>query len=89
MVRSLLAHEVGPTAEPTWPVACCGGFAVIAYPARYGVSGIMSFMVNQYGMVYEQNLGKDTAAITAEINAYNPDASWRQSAPSPILVNAH
>jgi hypothetical protein len=66
-----------------------GGFAVIAYPARYGMSGIMSFMVNQDGLVYEQNLGKDTAAITAKINAFNPDPSWKQSAPSPILVNAH
>jgi hypothetical protein len=43
-----------------------GGFAVIAYPARYGVSGIMSFMVNQDGMVYEQNLGKNTAAMASK-----------------------
>jgi hypothetical protein len=66
-----------------------GGFAVIAYPARYGVSGIMSFMVNQDGMVYEQNLSKNTAAIAAKINMFNPDASWRQLASSPALVNTH
>jgi hypothetical protein len=66
-----------------------GGFAVIAYPARYGVSGIMSFMVNQDGMVYEQNLGKNTAAIAAKINMFNPDANWRQVASSPTLVNTH
>jgi hypothetical protein len=64
-----------------------GGFAVIAYPARYGVSGIMSFMVNQDGMVYEQNLGRNTADIAGKINTFNPDSSWKQSAPSPILVN--
>lgn len=66
-----------------------GGFAVIAYPARYGVSGIMTFMVNQDGMVYEQNLGKNTAAVAAKINTFNPDTSWKQTAPSPILVNTH
>jgi len=66
-----------------------GGFAVIAYPARYGASGIMSFMVNQDGLVYEQNLGKNTAAIAAKMNAFNPDPNWTQSAPSPILVNTH
>ena len=66
-----------------------GGFAVIAYPARYGVSGIMSFMVNQDGMVYEQNLGKNTAAIASKITTFNPDASWKQVASSPTLVNTH
>lgn len=66
-----------------------GGFAVIAYPARYGVSGIMSFMVNQDGVVYEQNLGKNTAAIAAKIITFNPDARWRQVPSPPILVNTH
>jgi len=55
-----------------------GGFAVIAYPARYGVSGIMSFMVNQDGRVYEKNLGKGTAKIAAKMTTFNPDASWKQ-----------
>jgi hypothetical protein len=66
-----------------------GGFAVIAYPARYGVSGIMSFIVNQDGVAYEQNLGKNTAAIASKINMFNPDASWKQVASSPTLVNTH
>lgn len=55
-----------------------GGFAVIAYPARYGVSGIMTFMVNQDGLVYEKNLGKRTAAIAAKMTTFNPDASWKR-----------
>jgi hypothetical protein len=53
-----------------------GGFAVIAYPARYGASGIMSFIVNQDGVVYEKNLGKNSAAIAAGLTSFNPDASW-------------
>jgi hypothetical protein len=66
-----------------------GGFAVIAYPARYGVSGIMSFLVNQDGVVYEQNLGKNTTAIASKMTTFNPDASWRQLASSPTLANTH
>ena len=66
-----------------------GGFAVIAYPARYGVSGIMSFMVNQDGLVYEHNLGKNTTTIASKMTTFNPDARWRQVTSSPILVNTH
>lgn len=66
-----------------------GGFAVVAYPARYGASGIMSFMVNQDGLVYEQNLGKNTTAVASKMTTFNPDARWRQVTSSPILVNTH
>ncbi len=52
------------------------GFAMLAYPAAYGNTGIMSFIVNHYGDVYEKDLGPDTAAQAAAIRAYNPDASW-------------
>ena len=55
-----------------------GGFAVIAYPAEHGISGIMSFLVNQDGLVYEKNLGKNTAAIASGMTTFNPDASWRK-----------
>lgn len=58
-----------------------GGFAVIAYPARYGASGVMSFMVNQDGVVHEKNLGKNTAAIASKMTIYNPDASWKRIEP--------
>jgi len=66
-----------------------GGFAVIAYPARYGASGIMSFLVNQDGMVYEQNLGKNTATIAAKLDTFNPDSHWRQLASPSTLINDH
>lgn len=52
------------------------GFALVAYPARYGNSGIMTFIVNAYGIVYEKNLGPDTATIAAKMDTYDPDDSW-------------
>lgn len=55
-----------------------GGFAVIAYPARYGSSGVMSFIVNQDGVVYEKNLGADTTAMASRMTTFNPDASWKR-----------
>jgi hypothetical protein len=57
-----------------------GGFAVLAFPARYGASGIMSFMVNHEGVVYEKNLGRNTAELAATITSFNPDASWKKAA---------
>jgi Protein of unknown function (DUF2950) len=55
------------------------GFALIATPAIYGVSGIMTFIVNQEGAVYEKDLGPDSAAIAARISQFNVDAGWRKS----------
>ena len=55
-----------------------GGFAVIAYPTRYGASGIMSFIVNHDGVVYQKDLGKNTAAIAAKMTTFDPDPSWKQ-----------
>ena len=54
-----------------------GGFAVLAYPAQYGDSGIMTFMLNQNGVVYEKDLGKSTDQVAAAIAQFNPDKSWR------------
>jgi hypothetical protein len=56
-----------------------GGFAVIAYPAQYGKSGVMSFIVNHDGKIYEKNLGANTPAAASKIDAYDPDASWKQT----------
>ena len=55
-----------------------GGFAVLAYPARYGESGVMSFIVNQDGVVYQKDLGQKTAALVAEITEFSPDTSWNR-----------
>jgi hypothetical protein len=54
------------------------GFAMVAYPAKYGNSGIMTFIVNQNGIVYQKNLGKNTAAIASSMKLYNPDKSWKK-----------
>ncbi len=53
-----------------------GGFALLAVPANYGVSGVMTFMVNQDGVVYEKNLGEDSAALAAKITVFDPDSTW-------------
>ena len=54
-----------------------GGFALIAWPAQYDVTGVMTFIVNQDGIVRERDLGTQTDAAARKMTAYNPDASWR------------
>ena len=55
-----------------------GGFALVAYPAQYGVSGIMTFVVNHNGIVYQKNLGEDTKKIAHAMKLFNPDGTWQQ-----------
>lgn len=55
------------------------GFALIAWPAEYGNSGIMTFIVNQQGRVYQRDLGTDTATRAPTINEYNPGTGWSRS----------
>lgn len=55
------------------------GFAVLAYPAEYRVSGVMTFLVNQGGVVYEKDLGPHTVDIAKRLTRYDRDASWRQA----------
>ncbi|GGD45981.1 Protein of unknown function [Pseudoxanthomonas indica] len=54
------------------------GFAVIAWPARYGDSGVMSFMISHDGQVFEKDLGPDGAAIAQGMMAFDPDSSWTE-----------
>ncbi len=53
-----------------------GGFAFVAYPAEYRSSGVKSFIVSGEGVVYEKDLGADTAKIAGAMSAFDPDASW-------------
>ncbi|MEN3363247.1 MAG: hypothetical protein V7606_521 [Burkholderiales bacterium] len=53
-----------------------GGFAAIAYPARYGNSGIMSFMVNQDGAIYQADLGPDTQTRATQLSKFDPGPDW-------------
>jgi len=56
-----------------------GGFALIAWPLRYGDTGVMSFMVSHDGTVYEKDLGPGTDAAARAVTRFNPDASWRKA----------
>lgn len=55
-----------------------GGFALVAWPASYGNSGVMTFIVNHDGVVFEKDLGPDTAAAIKKITRFNPDKSWKR-----------
>ena len=57
------------------------GFAWLAYPSAYGASGVMTFMANQDGVVWQRDLGADTAQAAAAITQFNPDSSWTPLAP--------
>jgi len=54
-----------------------GGFALVGYPARYGDSGVMSFIVDQDGIVYQKDLGPQTSAVAQAMHIFNPDAGWQ------------
>jgi hypothetical protein len=53
------------------------GYALVAYPDKWGNSGVMTFIVNQQGRVYQKNLGADTTKLAAATAEYNPDPSWK------------
>jgi DUF2950 family protein len=53
-----------------------GGFGLVAYPAQYGVSGVMTFIVNHDGVVYQKDLGPNSAAIARAMMTFNPDSTW-------------
>ncbi|MGL5016776.1 MAG: DUF2950 domain-containing protein [Luteolibacter sp.] len=56
-----------------------GGVALIAWPAVYGETGVMSFMVNHYGSLHEKDLGPDTAKLASAITEYNPGEGWNET----------
>ncbi len=58
-----------------------GGFAVVAYPANYGSSGIMTFIVNHDGVVYQKDLGQDTAVTAKMLEAFDPGPGWKKVEP--------
>jgi len=53
-----------------------GGFAFVAYPAEYGNSGVMTFMINQDGVLLQKDLGKATTEKTTTMSEFDPDAGW-------------
>jgi hypothetical protein len=62
-----------------------GGVAMVAYPAEYGDSGVMTFMVNHDGVVYERDLGPETAMVASAMTSFDPDTMWqRVTMPLPV-----
>jgi hypothetical protein len=55
-----------------------GGFGLVAWPAEYGNSGVMTFIVNHDGTVYQKDLGRRTAQVASGMTAYNPDDTWKK-----------
>ncbi|MGD1025621.1 MAG: DUF2950 domain-containing protein [Candidatus Sulfotelmatobacter sp.] len=70
----------GPSGAKSYVVngKMTGGFAFVAYPAEYRSSGVMTFIVNQDGVVYEKDLGKKTDVVTKNMKEYNPNSSWQK-----------
>lgn len=56
-----------------------GGFALVAWPAQYLVTGVETFIVSYDGIVYQKDLGPDTAKIAAAMERYNPDKTWNRT----------
>jgi hypothetical protein len=56
-----------------------GGFAFIAYPAEYRSSGVMTFIVDEAGAIYEKDLGPNTTKLAETMTAYDPDSTWHQA----------
>lgn len=55
-----------------------GGFGLVAYPAEHGSTGVMTFIVNHDGVVFSKDLGAETAKLAMEIDAFDPDPSWKR-----------
>lgn len=72
------AQAAGGTRDYIADGRMTGGFGLIMWPAMYGQTGVMTFMVNQEGQVFEKNLGPDTAKKVERLHSFNPDASWRK-----------
>jgi hypothetical protein len=71
----------GPSGAKSYVVngKMTGGFAFVAYPAEYRSSGVMTFIVNQDGVVYEKDLGKKTDVVAKNMKEYNPNSSWQKA----------
>jgi hypothetical protein len=63
------------------------GFAGIAWPADYGSSGVMTFIINQDGVVFQKDLGEDTATVVESIKAFDPDSSWTAIVPPEVTAD--
>lgn len=83
MLRAQGPHAPGGETNYVVNGKMIGGFALIAYPARYRASGVKTFIVNHDGIVYSKNLGRHTGVIAQTIERYDPDASWQKETVAP------
>jgi hypothetical protein len=71
-------HAQGGTKDYVVDGKMVGGFAFVAYPAEYGNSGVMTFMINQDGVLLQKDLGKTTTETAAAMGEFDPDTGWSQ-----------
>ena len=76
ILRAQGAHAPGGAREYVVDGKTTGGFALVAFPVRYGVSGVLTFIVNQDGAVYHRDLGPKTVELGNEMTVFDPDKSW-------------
>ena len=84
-------HADGGAADYVVNGKMIGGFALVAYPADYRNSGVMTFIVNYSGAVFQKDLGTNSNEIAAALTAFDPDPSWKKVdtnfAPDPFWAN--
>jgi len=78
MVKKQGKHAAGGAFDYVVKGNQIGGFAVVAYPATYGNSGVMTFIVNHEGVVYQKDLGKNTAKTAKDMKTFDPDKTWKK-----------
>jgi len=74
-------HAAGGAYDYTIKSRMTSGFALVAWPVKYGDTGVMTFVVNHQGQIYEKNLGPKTDAVARAMKVFDPDTSWRKVAP--------
>jgi Protein of unknown function (DUF2950) len=77
VLRKQGEHAPGGTKEYVVDGRMTGGFAILAWPAEYGHSGVMTFMASKRGKLYQSDLGQDTATAVKSLRTFDPDTNWR------------
>jgi hypothetical protein len=78
ILKSQGSHAPGGAMDYVIDGRMTAGFGLVAYPAKYGVSGIMTFIVNQQGVLFEKDLGPKTDEIAKAMTVYDPDQTWKK-----------
>ena len=85
LLTSQGANAPGGTADSSIDGKLIGGFALIAYPPQYGNSGVMTFLTNHDGVLYQRDLGENTASIAKAMTSFDPSSEWKPvPLPAPL-----